>query len=327
MKFAYEDLSYNQFEDLVLFLCKRLLGISTQGFSDGRDGGRDARFHGTAECHPSEASPWNGIVIVQAKHTNGYNRHFSESDFFSKSRKDCVIEKELPRIKRLRDSNELDYYMLFSNRRLAGEAETAIRNRIAAYCQMDKSSVYLCGIEGLESFLKQFPDVADQAGIDPIDSPLLVSPDELAEIVQSLSSRLADCIEVLESVPVPRVSYDEKNKLNMMSVEYAKLQRRRYLKDLKETAQIRAFLAQPENAALLIRYEIAADEFQLKITSKRKDYQSYDEVMEYLASLLFSRDPVLNSHKRLTRVLLFYMYWNCDIGQAQDVETIETLAS
>jgi hypothetical protein len=138
-----------------------------------------------------------------------------------------VIEKELPRIKRLRDSNELDYYMLFSNRRLAGEAETAIRNHIAAFCRIEKSSVYLCGIEGLESFLKQFPDVSDQAGIDPIDSPLLVSPDELAEIVQSLSVHVADCIYALESVPVPRVSYDEKNKLNMMSTEYAKIQRRR----------------------------------------------------------------------------------------------------
>jgi hypothetical protein len=62
MKFAYEDLSDNQFEDLVIFLCKRLLGISVQGFSDGPDGGRDAKFVGTAELHPSTAKTldWHG---------------------------------------------------------------------------------------------------------------------------------------------------------------------------------------------------------------------------------------------------------------------------
>jgi hypothetical protein len=324
MKYAYENLSYNQFEDLVLFLCKRLLGISTQSFSEGKDGGRDARFHGVAELHPSTAAAWNGIVIIQAKHTNGYNRHFSEPDFFSEKRKDSVIQKELPRIKRLRDKKELDFYMLFSNRRLAGEAETKIRNHIADFCAMDKLSIYLCGVESLESFLKQFPDVPEQAGIDPIDSPLFVSPEELAEIVQSLSSRLADCLSLLDSPPVPRVSYDEKNKLNAMSSDYANVLLRRYL---KETAQFKAFLAEPENATLLTRYETAADEFQVKITSKRKDYQSFDEVMEYLADLLFARDPVLRANKRLTRALLFYMYWNCDIGQMQDVETHKAFAS
>ena len=33
MKFAYEDLSDDQFESLIVFLCQRLLGISVQGFA------------------------------------------------------------------------------------------------------------------------------------------------------------------------------------------------------------------------------------------------------------------------------------------------------
>lgn len=67
-------------------------------------------------------------------------------------------------------------------------------------------------------------------------------------------------------------------------------------------------------------YESVIDEFQLKIIAKRKDYQTFDEVMEYLVDLLFNRDPVLrqNFHKRLTRAVLFYMYWNCDIGDVDD---------
>ena len=70
--------------------------------------------------------------------------------------------------------------------------------------------------------------------------------------------------------------------------------------------------------ALTQLYESVVDEFQLKIIAKRRDYQTFDHVMEHLADLLFNRDPVLRqrAHKRLTRVVLFYMYWNCDIGEA-----------
>mgnify|MGYP000860212434 FL=1 len=102
-----------------------------------------------------------------------------------------------------------------------------------------------------------------------------------------------------------------------MTEAYAKEQRRRYLKD---TSQIRTFLAAPENIDLQRLYESVTEEFQLKITSKRKDHQSFDCVMEYLVELLFSRDPILCqlAHKRLTRAVLFYMYWNCDIGELDD---------
>lgn len=77
MKFAYEDLIEDQFETLVVLLCQRLLGMSVQGFAKGADGGRDARFNGTAELLPSKTAPWVGTIIVQAKHTNGFNRSFS----------------------------------------------------------------------------------------------------------------------------------------------------------------------------------------------------------------------------------------------------------
>ena len=317
MKFAYEDLSDDQFEKLIVFLCQRLLGISVQGFAKGPDGGRDAKFVGTAELHPSKAAPWVGTIIVQAKHTNGYNRNFSESDFFSVSAANTVLGKEIPRIKKLREAKQLDHYMLFANRRLAGNAESEIREYIATQCGIPASSIYLCGLEQLDNLLKAFPDVAAMADLDPIDSPLIVSPDDLAEVVQALARQKDGVSALLDDPPTARVTYEQKNLLNNMSVEYAKAQRKKYL---KETAQIRAFLAAPENLELLHMYESVVDEFQLKIIARRKDYQTFDEVMEYLVDLLFNRDPVLrqHAHKRLTRAVLFYMYWNCDIGEVGD---------
>lgn len=318
MKYAYEDLSDDQFERLIVILCQRLLGISAQGFAKGPDGGRDAKFVGTAELHPSRSAPWKGTTIIQAKHTNGYNRNFSEPDFYSQTNKTSVLVEEIHRIKKLRSRGQLDHYMLFSNRRLAGNAESNIREYIAKECGIPQESIYLCDIEQIEIWLKTFPDVPRIADLDPVDSPLTASSDELAEIIQALAQQKSNLSA--NDPPVQRVSYEEKNKINRMSEEYAKEQRKRYL---KETVDIRTFLAAPENFDLLSMYESVVEEFQFKIIAKRKDYQAFDNVMEHLLDLLFSRDPILrqHGHKRLTRLMLFYMYWNCDIGEVDDVKT------
>jgi hypothetical protein len=320
MKYAYEDLGDGQFENLIVFLCQRLLGISVQGFAKGPDGGRDAKFVGTAELYPSKAAPWVGTTIIQAKHTNGYNRNFSETDFYSTTGTNTVLGNEIPRIKKLRANKQLDHYMLFANRRLAGNAESEIRAYISKQCGIPAESICLCGLEQLETWLRTVPDVAKLANLDPVNSPLIVSPDDLAEVVQALARQKDEVSAVLDDPPTPRVPYEQKNALNNMSDEYAKAQRRKYL---KETTQIHAFLSAPENLELLRMYESVVDEFQLKIIAKRKDYQTFDDVMEYLVDLLFNRDPILrqHAHKRLTRAMLFYMYWNCDIGEAGNAET------
>lgn len=324
MKYAYEDLSSGQFEQLILLLCQHLLGISVQAFSTGADGGRDGKFIGTAELHPSKAKPWTGTTILQAKHTNGYNRSFSEADFYSRDSENTILGQEFPRIKRLRDAKELSNYMLFSNRRLSANTEAELRRVISTSCGIPMECIYICGVEQLELYLKKFPDVPENAEIDLVDSPLIVSPDELAEVVEALVRNEADVASVLDDPPTERTPYEKKNEINNMSAEYAISLRKRYLKD---TGQIRAFLSAPENMALLRFYESTVDEFQLKIIAKRKDFQTFDCVMNHLFDLLFQRDPVLRANKRLTRAVLFYMYWNCDIGQDQDAAADETLAS
>ena len=100
-----------------------------------------------------------------------------------------------------------------------------------------------------------------------------------------------------------------------MSQGSAKAYRQRYLKD---TAQVTSFLASPENHGLMLKYEDAIDEINFKIIAKRREYQSFDDVINYLVDLLISRDPILRKHKKLTRLIVFYMYWNCDIGETSD---------
>jgi hypothetical protein len=303
MKYAYENLSPTQFETLIILLCQRLLGISVQGFAIGPDGGKDARFDGTAELFPSKSAPWIGGVVIQAKHTIGYNKNFYESDFFSKTSDKNTLGEELPRIEKLRTDKELDHYMLFANRRLAGKAEQEIRVHISTRAKIPQSSVYLAGLEQLELWWKQFPDVPDLAELDPLDCPLTVSPDQLADVVQALADEKETIIKIVDDPPLPRVSYEAKNVINGMTPDYAAAQRRKYL---KETKQIGAFLSDPDNSKLRLLYDSVADEFQLKIVSKRKEYHSFDLVMEYLAELLFGRDVILSQNRRLTRLVLFF---------------------
>lgn len=321
MKYAYEDLSDDQFEKLIVLLCQHLLGISVQGFSKGPDGGRDAKFVGTAELHPSAAAPWTGTTIIQAKHTNGCNRSFSEPDFFKAASGDnTILGKEVARVQNLRRKNQVDNYMLFANRRLSGNAESEIRSHLSNECDIPEESIYLCGTEQLELWFKSFPGVPAKADLDPVDSPLIVSPDELAEVVEALARHREQVSAAIDDPPTDRTSYERKNELNNMTAAYAREQRRRYL---KETGYIRAFLAAPENMVLLRLYELVVEEFQLKIIAKRKDYQTFDALMEYLVDLLFGRDAVLRqrAHKRITRAVLFYMYWNCDLGEVEHAET------
>lgn len=317
MKYAYEDLSPEQFETLVVLICKVLLGIGVQGFAKGRDGGRDARFVGKAQLYPSTTAPWSGTVIAQAKHTNGYNKSFGESDVFSSNGTSHIIAEEVPRIVFLRKASELDFYMLFSNRRLPADAAAKIRAHLSKACDLPEASIALFGVDDLDMFLKAYPAIVDQADLDPVDSPLIVSPDELAEVVTALARHKDHLGDAVDAPPVPRVSYEAKNRANNLTDAYAAALRKRYLKD---TAQIRSFLAAPENEEILRAYESVVEEFELAIIAKRKDHQTFDEVMEHLLGLLFGRDPILRQrpHKRLTRAVLFYMYWNCDIGREAD---------
>jgi len=211
MKYDYPNLSAVQFEELIVALCQYLFGAATLGFAQGKDGGRDAKFVGTAAQFPSTNNPWSGTVIIQAKHTSSYNKSFSESDFFSENTKSCIILKEIPKIKTLKANGELDYYFLVSNRKLTGNADASIRNYISAQAGIPIENIYLADVKQLEFWLKHYPNIVRIAKIDPIDSPLNVAPDELAEIIEALVLHKDD---LKGSLPVARTSLAEKDRLN-----------------------------------------------------------------------------------------------------------------
>jgi hypothetical protein len=312
MPYPFEDLDDSQFERLVVQCARKLFGSGVQAFSTGPDGGRDALFNGTAEKFPSEASPWTGITVIQAKHTLGTNKHFSDKDFGGDANS-SVISKEIPRIKKLVQDGELTNYFLASNRRLGGVVGPELTARIAEECEIPDYQVHLVGTERLSDLIDEYPEVLALAKIDPVDGPLLVSSQDLAELILAISKELGPPETLAE--PVDRISYEEKNEINSMSPEFAKELERRYL---GRTQQIETFLADPANSEHVERYEAAVEDFQLKIIAKRKDHQTFDEVFNHLVETLVKRDGVLAREPSLVRAVLFFMYWHCDIGAGTD---------
>ena len=93
-----------------------LLGpLARPSFAAGPDGGKDAKFEGTASAFPSAAAPATGRFIAQAKHTASPVASCSNYDFETK-----LLNEEIPKIKRQFDEGRLTHYLLFTNRRKTG---------------------------------------------------------------------------------------------------------------------------------------------------------------------------------------------------------------
>ena len=222
MRYSYDDMHNSQFEALIVEICTELLGEGVQGFAQGPDGGRDGKFTGTANCYPSSNSPLSGTTIIQAKHTIESNAKFSDPDFSGKS-DSSVISKEIRRITALNSSHPFDNYLLFSNRRLGANAHQSICDRIAI--ETGVHSVYIHGVEDLDRYIKRYAWIANSIREFDYDSPLRASPDDFANVITAIASTSSTILSEVHENPedLRRVPFEEKNKINGLSEEYASM--------------------------------------------------------------------------------------------------------
>lgn len=317
MRIDYHDLSDKDFEGLTVSICGEILGSGTVPFCSGSDGSRDARFEGTAAHLPSSTNPYRGKFIVQAKHTENPVAKYSDKDFSGDVRS-STISGEMDGVKRLVDNGELDHYLLFSNRRMSGVAEGPIIERIKR--DTGAKSVELFGIERMDFLLRKHADAMKTFGMTPLHEPLLVTCDDLAEVILHISLN----VDAFEKAFVPeeleRISFKEKNEKNGLSQDLANYIRKQYM---PQFADIKKLLAKPGNDSVLERYRAAAEEFQEQIVVHRSEYAEFDHVLTRIVRLLFARDGDLARKKAITKLVIYYMYWICDIGSevGTDAET------
>lgn len=309
-RYRYEALTPTEFEGLVLEICQALLGEGTRGFSEGPDGGRDARFDGVANGYPSRFAPWKGTTIIQAKHTNRTDASFSDADFSGSS---GTLSKEIPSIKKLVEQHKLDHYMLFANRRLSGRTDDEIISRISKECGIDVSDIHVCGVEELDQFLAKHKEIAERRSLGMLTIPLPLTRDNLVEVIEGVNKALILPNKPGKDEPVSRTSLERKNVLNGVSEEDIKPLRKLYLKD---SAEIDRFLASPINQDLLEKYVEATSELNERLPHLKKLHGDFMGAYYAVNDILLG-DASLAKHRRLVKSVLFYMYWHCDFGRSE----------
>ena len=157
MRYPLYDLSWQEFENIVISICEEILGTGTIKFADGKEGGRDAKFTGTANNFPSNASPWKGKFIIQAKHTTNMLASCSDSEF------NTLLKKELESIKKLKDDDKIDNYIMFTNRKLTGLQDPKIEDFIQEELQLNNQ---ILGIERIQKWLQDYPKIVKKHKLD-----------------------------------------------------------------------------------------------------------------------------------------------------------------
>lgn len=308
-KYPLYDLNYDDFEKLSALICEKILGTGTIIFSPGKDGGRDGKFTGKANMFPSKEAPWEGKFIIQAKHTINPIASCSDSEF------QTIIKNELPKLAELKEQRKIDYYLVFTNRKLSGLQDPKIEDLITESCVVANS---VFGIERIQLWLQEYPEIARTLKLNKLFMPLEFYEKDLQEIIIAFSeSKISK--EELKSIQndLSGIPIKEKNELNKLGKEYFD----NVLKtSCSEFERIKKYLEDPQNEVYKSMYINTVSDIQEEIIIKRNEYGAFEEVLNHLYKILLDSSNVklLNSRK-LIRVFLHYMYFNCEIG-LKDIE-------
>lgn len=301
MKYPLENLTDTEFENLVALICERILGTGTVVFSVGKDGGRDAEFKGKANKYPSISSPWDGKIVIQAKHTQRSGASCSDSDFQS------ILKKSvLPAIKNLKNNKEIDYYLLFTNRKLSGIQHPRIEDIFTEKTTVENR---VLGLETIELWLNEYPIIAKTLNLNKLLLPLSFNENDLRIIVNSFSE-LNKKKGGVSKIPEIR-NIKNKNIINKLSEEYFN---NAIKKNIIYFEQIRSFLTDTINIEYLNKYENTIDDINAEIIIHRDEYEKFEMILEYLYKFIIENNLELSDNRRLVRLFLHYMYYNCDIG-------------
>ena len=284
-----------------------MFGIACKKFSDGPDGGRDSKFTGKTTKFPSLSLQWSGNMIIQAKHTAEINKSCSDTDF-SSTTKNSIISKEIARLKKLILVDPFNSYVLFTNRKLSAGSHQKICARIKL--ELTIPNVEILGSEETDSHLTQ--DIVNRLGLTHFFTPLRIFEKDIQEVIIAFDEVIDD-LEDLKESGLTKISIEDKNVLNTLSKEYFDFINST---SLHHFSKIRKFLSQPKNIKYLKYYENTVNDLQAKILVKRSEYSTFETIIEDIIELVLDKyENKIKDCRRMARVFVHYMYYNCDIGK------------
>ncbi len=312
MDYRLELLHADDFEGLTNTICQKLFGMGVVTFSTGKDGGRDGKFAGTANKYPSETAQWTGNFIVQAKHTANHSASCADNEFHS------LLQKEIPKIKKLKANGDIDNWIIFTNRKYSAITGEALLKKLKKDTGLD--NIVIFGKEHLNNHLiNPNRDIIKQYKLDQLHIPFDFSDEEIKEIILAFKSHLKNMdAELLAKVE--QVKYDftiidikAKNKKNGLGDEYHKNEI--MASSLMEFEKIQHFLNAPINSELKEYYFDIAAELSQIITIKRDNFDAFEEIFHFIYQRVCDGEIALKGSKRHITTFLHYMYFECLIGK------------
>jgi hypothetical protein len=312
MDYRLELLDDSTFEDLINTICQKILGTGVITFSTGTDGGRDGKFTGIAQHYKSDADKWEGIFIIQSKHTLNPNGSCSDKEF------EKIIDGEIVKIKKLKDNKEIDHYLIFTNRKYTGVKGEELCKKIILKAGVENAVII--GKEVINNlYLNSNKDIVRQYRLDKHHIPFDFSDEEIKEIILAFKKQLPVISEEIK-LEVDKLKYDyshiekdKKNEKNILSESY--YQNEILSKSLVEFDKIEKFLDNPINSQLKDYYFDTAHELNQIITLKRDNFDAFEELFIYIYQLVCIGDINLKGCKRHVTTFLHYMYVECLIGK------------
>ncbi len=322
MDYRLENLSEDDFEQLVNILCQKVFGTGTVAFTKGRDGGRDGRFIGTANNYPSSSKPWSGKFIIQAKHTTDYQASCSDNHFFGN--KTSIINGEIANIKALVQNREVDNYLIFTNRK-----ETESREKAIQYIKdkTDLTNADIIGKDTIHSWLRQYEDIAKAFKLGLYALPFEFYDKDIRDVIiifhESLPKIQYKPLQKIELSPIntkneinniERPPIDVKNEINNLDAAYYN---NILLSDLNlYEKQILDFLQNPINEQFAQYYNETSVELKRIIEINRSQFGDFKQIFGFLTKYLIEKEPEkLKKYRNTIPAFFHFMYYNCDIGR------------
>lgn len=310
VKYPLNLLNSADFENLVISICKKILGTGTIGFTSGRDGGRDGKFNGMAQLFPSTQLPWNGKFIIQAKHTEKPYASCSDSDF------NTIVEGEIQKIRVLKGNKEIDYYLLFTNRRLTGGKDSKIIAKILESTGI--TNAFIFADDAIQKYLTDYPEIAKQYGLQKFLQPLDFYDEDICDVIKAFPEPEEISLELDKNKKWLFAPKGEKNTLNKLSQDYF---HNTLLEDIKYFDKIEMFLKDPANNKLKKKYNETVYELRRKIETYHSQYDAFEKIFDVLFDYIFYRNiESLKTNRSLIAIFLHYMYFICDIGKKENNE-------
>lgn len=167
------------------------------------------------------------------------------------------------------------------------------------------------------TYLTDYPDIAFQFGLYKFIAPLRFYEKELRDVIIVFSNEIkaisTEAKSYIKSFTV--IDKEKKNELNNLSKDYFEFIKSHSLQYFEE---IEKFLRDPKNESYMRMYSNTVSDLQDIIIIERNRFTEFEHIIKHLVDFIVTNnEDKLKDLRKIVRVFIHFMYFNCDIGKSK----------